>query len=983
MDLITKNSLLLLALMVIGILTTLSSASAQELRTYLITCDSAEFQYLITHPEENDYIDCEFQYDGNVYQDVRIRLKGGEHRFYPKKSFKVNFDRNNRFFDRDKMNLMAEWNDPSFAREYLAFDLLRRVGLPASETWFARLYINGAYWGLYLDVEQVDELMLARLGLNDQSSIYKADSLGCLLTVDEPVEELWDKNTNKSTGYYDLNQLIETLNYTPDESLAETIGHLFPPTELPRFIAANALLGNIETYFYNYYLVNDLSRYGCWRIFAREMEKTFYYSDGGGNPCYFRAGFEGLEATNTLITRCWLNRQINPSLFTAMQAMMDSIFTQSYYLQKTNELRLLLQTAVSEDTHKQFTLQQFYSALNEIPQLVSSRAAALRGQLVNAPLPFNIERGLLTPEGVYFSWKPAYSTGNVTYRVELAEDSLFAGPFRVFDASSSTSYMTNAISPGRYFWRVIAAADTGFPLRSIAFYNAIEIPLGAFAGTTVTGIIDTSTTWTLSESPYRLPQGLEIADGAVLTIEPGVMVGIGPEKSIRVQGGITAIGTETDSIRLVPLNPDSNWCSITAYYPSDEIFLSHMLMTGGGKDSLWPFPSSGAMIQVLYGSLSIYDSHLSNGEYGAVVTHESELHLERALFEHFDHEIVFQREGGSVTARSCVFAFGHQGTQHYDLLDIGGTTEPSEVSNCRFLMGRDDIIDLDNVHNLLLNRNIVVGAGDKGISVGSHSDSVRITNNIIQGCFKGIGLHSNCSAELFNNVFAHNYYGIFISAPGDTGRIVVKNTVFAYFNRFVYTSPGYDFSFEHCMTTEDTLLPGSGNLLGDPRFTDPWNGNYYPLEDSPLIDAGYGAGHPELDFNLQPRIDIPEVPNTGAGAVPYVDIGVYEYNPDYQSVSPRAKPVSTFTLFKNHPNPFNAVTRISFAMTRFGSVEIAIFDVLGRQVFKREFEELPPGEHSLLWNGRTDSGIPLSSGIYFCRLQQEKFNKTIKLLLLK
>lgn len=89
-----------------------SNVSAQELRTYFITCDSAEFQHIITHPEENNYISCAFEYDGSIWNDVRIRLKGGERRYFPKKSFKVNFDRNNRFLGRDKMNLMAEWNDP-------------------------------------------------------------------------------------------------------------------------------------------------------------------------------------------------------------------------------------------------------------------------------------------------------------------------------------------------------------------------------------------------------------------------------------------------------------------------------------------------------------------------------------------------------------------------------------------------------------------------------------------------------------------------------------------------------------------------------------------------------------------------------------------------------------------------------------------------------------------------------------------------------
>ena len=52
------------------------TCGAQELRSYYITCDSAEFVYINSHPEDLIYIDCTLEYDGQVWPDARIRLRG-------------------------------------------------------------------------------------------------------------------------------------------------------------------------------------------------------------------------------------------------------------------------------------------------------------------------------------------------------------------------------------------------------------------------------------------------------------------------------------------------------------------------------------------------------------------------------------------------------------------------------------------------------------------------------------------------------------------------------------------------------------------------------------------------------------------------------------------------------------------------------------------------------------------------------------------
>jgi len=73
-------------------------------------------------------------------------------------------------------------------------------------------------------------------------------------------------------------------------------------------------------------------------------------------------------------------------------------------------------------------------------------------------------------------------------------------------------------------------------------------------------------------------------------------------------------------------------------------------------------------------------------------------------------------------------------------------------------------------------------------------------------------------------------------------------------------------------------------------------------------------------------------------------------------------------LAQNAPNPFNPRTSIRFGLSRDATVALRVFDVTGRMVRTLIRGELPGGEHVAAWDGTTDLGAPVASGIYFYRL---------------
>jgi hypothetical protein len=88
--------------------------------------------------------------------------------------------------------------------------------------------------------------------------------------------------------------------------------------------------------------------------------------------------------------------------------------------------------------------------------------------------------------------------------------------------------------------------------------------------------------------------------------------------------------------------------------------------------------------------------------------------------------------------------------------------------------------------------------------------------------------------------------------------------------------------------------------------------------------------------------------------------------------------IREFILYHNYPNPFNPVTDIRYQISEISNVSLKIFDVLGREVSTLVNELKQPGEYTVRWNAED---VP--SGVYFYRLQTDKYNNMKKMLLLR
>lgn len=92
---------------------------------------------------------------------------------------------------------------------------------------------------------------------------------------------------------------------------------------------------------------------------------------------------------------------------------------------------------------------------------------------------------------------------------------------------------------------------------------------------------------------------------------------------------------------------------------------------------------------------------------------------------------------------------------------------------------------------------------------------------------------------------------------------------------------------------------------------------------------------------------------------------------------------TAYKLYQNHPNPFNPDTKIQFDLPGETHVQLEIFNVLGRRVTVLADRPMSPGTHVVTWDGRSESGDRVASGIYFYRIKAGSFVESRRMVLLK
>ena len=152
--------------------------------------------------------------------------------------------------------------------------------------------------------------------------------------------------------------------------------------------------------------------------------------------------------------------------------------------------------------------------------------------------------------------------------------------------------------------------------------------------------------------------------------------------------------------------------------------------------------------------------------------------------------------------------------------------------------------------------------------------------------------------------------------------------------------------------------------------------------------TGFSSSQTRSNLTFDAGTDITAQTGTDICADTIIFHGTYTITGTICGHSIGIKPIASeipnsYNLYQNYPNPFNPTTKIKFDIPAVGSgrdlsVQLRIYDILGREAGTLVNEQLKPGTYEVEWDG-----INYTSGIYFYKLETENFVQTKKFILMK
>ena len=161
--------------------------NTDEIMSVDIQMDEEQWNTMLQNASSEEYYTCDVVVNGLKVKNVAIRPKGNtslsaiamdpdSDRF----SLKLEFDHfvdGQTCYGLDKLILNNNYADATNMKEAIIYDMYQYIGAEASLYNYAKVSVNGEYWGVYLALESVEQsFMLRNFGTQD-GELYKPDSM--------------------------------------------------------------------------------------------------------------------------------------------------------------------------------------------------------------------------------------------------------------------------------------------------------------------------------------------------------------------------------------------------------------------------------------------------------------------------------------------------------------------------------------------------------------------------------------------------------------------------------------------------------------------------------------------------------------------------------------------------------------------------------------------------------------------------------------
>lgn len=216
---------------------------------------------------EYTYVRGNLEFDGQTFKDVAIRFKGNSSYSYSsnssKRPLKIDFnrfDKHQHIFGLTTLNFHVNAFDSSQMREPLSYAVFRACGVPAPRTATVLCYltVEGKHdrecLGLYTLVEEVDKRFLETHFKTAKGLLLKPERTGGLTYLGEDWAAYGNYNAKTDATPQTSRRFIDFLkliHQADDPTFRAQINSYLAMDEFLRFLAANVLLSNLDSFLFN------------------------------------------------------------------------------------------------------------------------------------------------------------------------------------------------------------------------------------------------------------------------------------------------------------------------------------------------------------------------------------------------------------------------------------------------------------------------------------------------------------------------------------------------------------------------------------------------------------------------------------------------------------------------------------------------------------------------------------------------------------
>ncbi len=368
-----------------------------SLRTLFLTFESADWEAeLIAFNNTDVEVPATLVVDGKTYTDVGTHFRGASSFMMVPVGYKKSLNLTMDFVNKDQslrgyktLNLNNANGDASLMRA-VVYEHISRQYIPTPSANFARVVINGEYWGVFTNVAQFNKDFLRDHFTTGDGVRWKVpgspNGRGGLEYLGDDVaayKRLYEiKNKDNDTSWKALITLTKVLNTTPPDQLETAIAPLLNIDGTLKFLALENVLVNSDGYWtrasdYNIYL--DPS--GRFHIIPHDINEAMMA--GGGGRGGGGVTLDPLVAVNAASKPLISKLLAVPSLRAKYLGYVQDISTKwldwSVLGPVIEQHRALIAADVAKDTKKVTTTDAFTSSIDGLKAFVEGRRTHLDG----------------------------------------------------------------------------------------------------------------------------------------------------------------------------------------------------------------------------------------------------------------------------------------------------------------------------------------------------------------------------------------------------------------------------------------------------------------------------------------------------------------------------------------------------------------------------------------------------------------------------